>query len=366
MIRRREGLFLLLTTMPITGHVLILPLLWDIAGRDAWISTLLAAPFGILIATLTWKLLHLQPDTTLRQLSKNLWGPVFGLGFNLIWLLYFSLMAIITLTGLLDMMQGGFYQETPLWFIGIAFTIFIIYCSAKGIKVIAWIAGGLVLVLVLSGHAISLLLSPMRDFRQLLPHLEFGWNPVFLGTILLCAVWSEMFTLAVMQIRKAETKGMLYLLLLGSFANTMTMLSVAAGTVTIFGWEQTDTLLYPVLSSVRMVTLGFMDRFDIYGIMLMTFGSFIRQAFFLHAMIEMLPFQKLISKHRTITNTAVMLLIYILALMMFRNKLVYESYMKNYVLAIFLWPIPLLYILKHWWGKRKKSAPKPPLPEEPS
>ncbi|MEB3103721.1 GerAB/ArcD/ProY family transporter [Ferviditalea candida] len=360
MIRRREALFFLFMVLPIIGHVVILPMLYDFAGRDAWISVLLAAPFGIVIAYMTWKFLNLEPGTTLKKLSTDLWGPWIGFLFNLIWFAFFFFMGIVTLTSVMDMLQGGFYQETPMWFIGGSFMVFIAYCMTKGIRVIAWMAGILTLFIMISGHSISLLLSPVRSWGQLLPILEFGWNPVISGAILLCANWSEMFVLAVLQFSKVETKGMLYLLLLGSFANTIMMLSVAAGTITVFGWEQTDTLLYPVLSSVRMITLGFIDRFDVYGLMLMTFGSFIRQSLFLHAVIELLPFQKVVAKYRTIAIIAMGLALYFTSLFLFTNKLTYDEYLKNYVLVIFLWPLPLLYILKHWWSKRKQRTSKNP------
>ncbi|MEB3103722.1 GerAB/ArcD/ProY family transporter [Ferviditalea candida] len=360
MIRPREALFFLIMVLPIIGHVVILPLLYDIAGRDAWISVLLATPFGILVGYVTWKFLNLEPGTTLKKLSTDLWGSWIGFLFNLIWFVYFFFMGIITLTSVVDMLQGGFYQETPMWFIGASFMIFIAYCMTKGIRVIAWMAGILTLIIIVTGHAVTLILSSMRDWRQLLPFLQFGWNPVISGAMLLCANWSEMFALAVLRISKVEKKGMLYLIWLGTIVTSIAMVSVAAGTITVFGWEQTDTLLYPVLSSVRMVTLGFIDRFDVSGLALMTFGSFIRMSLFLYAMIEMMPFQNLLSKYRTITIVAVGLALYFTSLFMFTDKLSHDELLKNYVFGVFLWPLPLLYILKHWWSNRKQRASKNP------
>lgn len=47
LLNRWESFFLILTTVPIMGHVIILPLMYDVTGRDSWISALLSFPIGL-------------------------------------------------------------------------------------------------------------------------------------------------------------------------------------------------------------------------------------------------------------------------------------------------------------------------------
>ncbi|MBO8172901.1 MAG: endospore germination permease [Bacillaceae bacterium] len=356
-LRRRTSLFFLFMTLPIVGHVIILSILWDIAGRDAWISVFLATPFGLLAAYLTWKLINLQQDCPLPELSRYLWGPILGQIFNSIWFFYFFVMAMITVISLFDMFHSGFYPETPMWFLGFTLIVLVIYSLMKGIKVIAWVAGLLTLIIMISGHSITVLLSPQREWRHLLPILENGWYPPMMGAILLIAVWSEFLALTVLSFRKSHSRSLLYLLLIGAFANTIMMLSVAAGTVAVFGFEHVDNMLYPVLSSVRMVTLGFIDRFDVYGLSLMLFGCFVRTALFLYAAIETLP-KRLVQNYRNWVTLGAGIVLFITSLFSYTNKLEYEKWIRYYVLTAGMWSLPLLYFIRGWFvNRKKKSAP---------
>lgn len=345
MLRRRAAIFFLFMALPIVCHVIILSQLWDVAGRDAWISVLFAAPVGLIIAYLTWKLMGIKPDATLPEINCILWGTIGGTLVNSIWLIYFFIMAMITVMSLFDMFHSGFYPETPMWFIAFVFLLLVVYSLARGIKVIAWVAGLLTLTIMISGHTITVLLSPQREWRHLLPMLEHGWGPIMLGTVLLCAIWTEFFVITVVTYQKARSRGMLYILLVGAFANTIMMLSVAAGTISIFGFEHTNNMLYPVLSSVRMVTLGFIDRFDVYGLALMTFGCFIRCALFMHATIECLP--KKITKYRTILIYILGTLLFITSLFLYQNKLQYEEMIRYYVVTLVLWVLPIANLIKN-------------------
>ncbi len=345
MLRRRSAIFFLFMALPIVGHVIILSQLWDVAGRDAWISVLISTPVGLFIAYLTWKFMGIKPDATLPEINRILWGKIGGNIVNTIWLIYFFLMAMITVMSLFDMFHSGFYPETPMWFLALIFLLLVVYSLSRGIKVIAWVAGILTLTIIISGHTISVLLSPEREWRHLLPMLEHGWRPSILGAVLLCAIWTEFFAITVVTYQKVRSRGMLYVLLVGAFANTLMMLSVAAGTVSIFGFEHTNNMLYPVLSSVRMVTLGFVDRFDVYGLALMTFGCFIRCSLFIHATIECLP--KKLTKYRTVLIYTVATLLFITSLFFYQNKLQYEEMIRYYVFSLILWIFPVANLIKN-------------------
>lgn len=346
--------------IPIVGHVKLLFLLWDIAGRDAWLSSIFAAPFGVFIAYLTWKLMNIRQDETLTDTSITLFGKVGGSILNSIWFLYFFFQAILTTAAVTDFFQAGFYQETPMWFLALCFIPVVAYGLIKGIHVITWTAAIYTFIIMISGHAISFLLSDEREWGNLLPMFEYGITPSLAGTVLLCAVWSEFFALAVIQFKKKKSKGMLLVLVISALSNSIMSLSVAAGGPSVFGLEQVDNMTYPILSSVRMVSLGFIDRFDVYGLSLMTWGCFIRVAFYFHVASECLP-KKLKKTHRTKMIITGSLLLYIIALIMFMNKLQFSTVIRYYVYGIFLWILPFLYLFRARFisGKTKRNEQKP-------
>lgn len=350
MIRRRAALYFLFMNLPILHHVILVPLLWDIAGRDAWLSVLIAAPFGVFIAYLTWKLMNIDPERNLLDTSTFLFGYLLGFIVNVVWMVYFILLAVITLIGLMDLLRAGFFNATPMWVISGMMMILVVYSLHKGIKVVAWVAGILVIFILISGHLISSMLIPERDLRHMLPFLEFGLEPVIWGSLLLAAVWTEMLSMAVLRIKRVETKGMLYVLFFAVFANIIMMLSTAVGTITVFGMEQADNLEHPVYSSVRMVGFAFIDRFDIYALTLMTLGCFIRGCFYVHATIECLP-KKLRAKYPKLSILFGAVLIYTLSLLLFPNKMFFAQLLKYYIFLVAICVLPFLYLAVKWIRK---------------
>lgn len=57
-------------------------------------------------------------------------------------------------------------------------------------------------------------------------------------------------------------------------------LGTVTSTLMIFGEAQVKNLVYPVQSVVRMVKLGFIERYDIYGIAVMVLDCVIRMSTF--------------------------------------------------------------------------------------
>lgn len=357
MLQRRYALFFLFMYVPITGHVTILPLLWDLAGRDAWISILLATPFGGFLAFMIWRMMALSPGNTFPEITRLLWKRTGRILFTIPFLIYSAYLFLSTQIGITDMMEAGFFQETPFWFLGLIFLLLILYVLTKGVEVLAYMAGLLTLIVMITGHSISFLLTPQRDWRALLPFLEYGWMPVIYGMFLITAMWSELFFLTFLRFHRVETKGFLVFILLGVFANSVMALSVGAGTITIFGLEQADNMLYPALSSVRMVTLGFIDRFDVYGLILMTFGSFIRGALMLYAMIQFLP-ERILSNERLRVGVTVLtgFAFYLLSLLIYENKIQFQELIRYYIYGLFLQGIPLLYLIKGYVNRKKREA----------
>src|SRR5690606_7868679 len=61
---------------------------------------------------------------------------------------------------------------------------------------------------------------------------------------------------------------------------TIMFLGTVSSTLMIFGLEQVKNLEYAAQSVVRMVSFGFIERFDIYGIAVMVLGCVIRMSTF--------------------------------------------------------------------------------------
>ena len=174
------------------------------------------------------------------------------------------------------MVHIGFLNDTPRWALNLWFFAFFVYTALKGVKRIALTAGILTFIGLITGHTVTLMDTWKKEWGYLLPLLEYGWTPVMFGTLLLMNIWIELFLLLVVPIQHIEAKRFYWFWVAGIFLNLLTMFSTTTGVITIFGLGQADNFIYPAFSITRIINLGFVDRFDIYSLLLMTIGVYVR------------------------------------------------------------------------------------------
>lgn len=280
MLSKWPTLFLIIMTLPIMGHVVILPLMLDVAGRDILISILLSLPGAILFAYAIFRLRLYYPTTEPKALLAQLLGYWGGRLFRLLFIIYFLFLTIISFVSLVDFVYIGFFPDTPILALIIWFLIFFLYAVLKGYKHIALTSGVLALIGVVTGHSITLMDSEYKDWNEMFPLLEFGWAPALWGSLILTSIWMELLLLLFIPLQDAREKRLFLMWFIGIIIVALTMFSTANGSITIFGLGQAENFTYPAQEIVRLINLGFIDRFDIYGMILMTFGVYIRCSLF--------------------------------------------------------------------------------------
>lgn len=285
MLTKWETLFLLIMTIPIMGHVVILPLMLDVAGRDSWLSIFISLPaaFAFLFSIYRLRLHHPNRNTT--EMLFHLLGKFFGIILLVILILYFLFLTILSFASLVDMVYIAFLPETPIVAIILFFLIFFIFAAQKGIKRIALTAGVLSFIAMVTGHTVTLMDSRKKDWTEIFPIFEYGWSPSVWGTMILISIWIELLLLLCIPLKNAREKHTFLIWTIGVLLNALMMFSTTTGTITIFGIGQADNFVYPALEIVRIISLGFIDRFDVYGLILMTFGVYIRCSLFFESPI---------------------------------------------------------------------------------
>ena len=355
MLSKWETVFLIIMTLPIMGHVVILPLLIDIAGRDAWISILISLPFGIIFAYAIFRIRQNHPDGNALEVLSNLLGKWFSKLLVFILIVYFLFLTILSYASLVDVVYIDFLPETPRLALSLWFLFFFVYAALKGIKRIALTAGILAIIGLITGHTITLLDSPKKDWGELLPILEFGWVPIILGSLILISIWVELLFLLCIPIRNIKEKRLFLLWCVGVFLNVLMMASTTTGVITIFGLGQADNFNYPAQEIVRTINLGFIDRFDIYGMILMTFGVYIRCSLYLRIAYELSLTPKTSKWIRRAVFFFFTLICFLSAFYISRSHLRLEKIIDIYIYSFVLFPIPIFLLFISWTKKRKKK-----------
>ena len=355
MVNKWQILFLIVLTLPIMGHVVLLPLAIELAGRDSWISAIFSLPIGVLFLIAIYRLRFIYTKKTAYSSLKNILGNFLTTAITVLFFVYFLFLTSLSIATLIEMTNTAFLPETPIWVLVVSILLLSMYGSSKGIKGIAITAGLLFFTVMFTGHSITFINFPERDLHDLLPLLENGWKPVFFGTILLSNVWIELLFLLIIPIKNIQEKRLFSVLLLGLIANIIMMLSTMSGAIMTFGLGQAENFIYPALEIVKIVDLDFIDRLDVYALILMTFGCYIRGSLFLKICFGQI--QNVISLGEKWQNnvifTLLSVLIGFLAYYLSITRANLEAALSVYVHSIILYPIPFLLLLVMWVRKKK-------------
>lgn len=269
-------------------NLLLLPQMLQTAGRDIWISTLLSALLGLAMSLLLWWGERRKPGKTLFELLEKRLSRVGRIAFFAAMGVYLLAVIIITTTYLAEFVSIGFIQETPFWVIVASFSISVMYPLRKGLGALANLAGVLTFATAISGTTMSLAISSHRDWSNLLPVAEFGYRPILLGALLFFPLWIEVLLLGFLPRKEIGQKVWSRTYFWVVMVNTVLFLGHTIGPISVFGLDQAKNLNFPALSAVKVISLGFVDRFDIYGLALMIFGSFVRVSLYALLLAKMI------------------------------------------------------------------------------
>src|SRR5699024_5562315 len=127
-----------------------------------------------------------------QEILFHLVGKWGGRLINLIFIMYFLFLTILSFTALIDFVYVGFLPETPIIALIIWFLIFFLYSSSKGFKTIALTAIILALFSIFLWLIVFFMDLNKKDWSEMFPLLEFGWGPNIWGTLILTSIWVEL------------------------------------------------------------------------------------------------------------------------------------------------------------------------------
>jgi spore germination protein KB len=319
--------FLATPLLVIIGHFLLVPVYLGWAGKDVWIGILAGFVLGSVIFVAMASLQQsLYGQTLIERLLQRL-GPWFGRIVSLPLILYFFALSAITLYGFSVFISSAFSLNFPQWVVTFTFTLLIVYMVNKGIEVIARVAEWILFYNILSGIMVSLSLINKKDYAKLLPMLDHGVEAVIPVVLYVIAVFGELIVMLMVNVKRNEqgesiSYRMVYFLLF--LANLIIFPSTSVSPVAIFGEEQAKHMTFPVESAVRVINLGFIERFDVYGLTIMTVSSSLRLALLHYATCVGLSQWMSFRSYRLIN-------VVVGGLLMYTSMNVFDHYMKYLV-----------------------------------
>lgn len=360
-IATRQIFFIVTPLIVIPGHFFLIKVFLDWAGKDTWLGMILGFVPGLLIFFAMAVLSEKLYGKTLVEHGIETLGPFFGRMLTLPLIAFLFIHSCVTLYGFSIFITAVFLPQHRLWLIAMLFAIAVYYTVHLGIEVIARVSEWIIILNILAGIFVSLALKPLKDYRKLLPIMENGIDPIFPVILVILALFGEMIVLLMINIQRPEQKSISFrkVYLLTFIGNLIIFPSTAAGAIAIFGENQATKFMYPVESMVRLINVGFIERFDIYGLTIMSVSAYLRLAL-LHygASVAVANWFKLKNYH--LVNWVLGGLVLVVSLNTFDTAIDFYDFMEKYYVygLIFSGAIVILAIIVVIASKYKSSVNK--------
>lgn len=291
---------ILMLSNGLVSHVIINPLIMGASGRDAWLVPLVTF---FAIVPWCWALVLLMRRT--RQERMQDWltrkiGPTFT------WLLLIPFYAHIFIVGANTTLQTGswavanYLPDAPKALF-MALLLFIsIYTAMSGIRAIAIVSGILLPFVIILGYFVMTSNHSNKDFRLILPIMEYGWKPIWAGMLYSCGCFMELaFLLPMQHYLKNRIKLWKLLILLLIFIHIM--LGPLLGAITEFGPTEAAKQMLPPFEQWRIVHIGnYFEHVDFFALYQWMSGATIRIGLALFLVADLIPDSKRTAKKWTV------------------------------------------------------------------
>ncbi len=278
-----QALMILITSITATGHLLFIPVILNHSGRDSWISVLLSFFALIYIIYIITSLSLRYQDQTIVEYSEVILGKPLGKIFSVFFIFYFFHDATLAIRGFGEFYTTAITPDTPIL---VYFTLMIalaVYTVRQGLEVLVRTNQISLVILIIIGIMASMMTLPEKDYRNLLPILEFGMQPVLLGAISLTSLFSTFVIAGMIFPYIYDRKSLKRYSLLTSVILIILFLGPITAPVAVYGGERGVGFLFPSFQLLRDLSIGDLQRLDLLGIMLWSIGSFAKIALHLFA-----------------------------------------------------------------------------------
>ncbi|MCK8815817.1 endospore germination permease [Natroniella sulfidigena] len=262
-ISRGQAVFLLFVGLFNTKFLIINTYLAEVAGRDGWLAVPGGYLAGFCLSLFIIKLANLFPEQTFIEYLPQVLGTILGkfLGFVYIisFILYVSLITRLNTEVLIILMP-----ETPPLAFNLLMVGLTIYVVKKGFEVYVRTCQFFV-PFVLTGLIIIFLVGIERgSLERFRPFLEFGMEPVFIGSLRVIALLSMGVVFMAFWLAYLRKLDLMEQISGGGFFIVMVqMLMIVVLIISVLGVESTLFHTFPIFSVTRLLEIAdFLKGFE--------------------------------------------------------------------------------------------------------
>jgi len=318
-------------------------LIFQTAGKDAWISILLGTLLGILVIYIYNKIKQYLNN---KSLEENLKNTFLGKIYIIILIVFYLYLMTITLM-LLPLFVNSFYlTTTPKIIVNIPFLILVIYISFKGKKVIENLSNLLCVfsLIIILFFAISL--TGYLDFNNLIPILTNGNNNIIKCALIYASITSipQIITINYSNDFKNTLKD--YLL------SSLTLFTIVFFTIISMGEPLLKIYSFPEYTVLRQIKiLNFIENIENISAFIWYFDLFIMLSILTNNLKQSLP-----KKYNLVYFYTLLFIVLIVSSLIIGGNYIYIlNIVYIYPISLFIFFIIFLTLLLYLIIKNKKE-----------
>ncbi|MFF3022383.1 endospore germination permease [Gottfriedia sp. NPDC057948] len=267
--------FILIGSTGLINHVIIIPMVLDVSGRDSWITILLSSVSLLFLIPILYFIQKRMNGEQLFQWLKGNFGRFITYPLMAMILLYLFSSGVVLLKETLTFLS--FYLPmTPRVLLGATFSIICFYNAKHGIQSIGLTAGILLPIVILLGFFVMTANIPHKDYSFLKPYIEYGTSPVLKGMVYPISGFIEIAFILFFHHHLNEKIKVTTLIWIGITFVILT-LGPTIGAITEFGPFVAAKQRYPAFEEWRLVSIGrYIEHLDFLSVYQWFVGAFIR------------------------------------------------------------------------------------------
>lgn len=247
------------------------------AGRDVWISKIMAIILILPFMYIYNKLMDKFPHKSLFDIFKIVFGKVLGNIINVLYIWYFFYLGVLVLRIFGDIIQTVSIPETPIIFPVIFVSILCMVVAKYGIEVMGnWCETIIIVIATIIIVTVGFLVKDM-DIDNLRPVLYNGWGPILKGVLLIftfpygeSVIFPVVFTNII-----GKYKSKVYFL--GTLIQGVMGIMFYLATILVIGDNLARQSYFPGFIAISRINVGnFIQRVDILVPLVFVLGGIVK------------------------------------------------------------------------------------------
>lgn len=326
------------------NHVMIIPLVLDVAGRDAWIFAALTGFLSIAWAFHLYWILKKKKTEHLFPWLANRMGKRFTKVIFFIISVYLITIILTTAKDMVDWVLTTSLPETPTYAIIFPFACICALLGYSNLRTIAINSTILLPIVIILGIFVATGNIPEKNYNLLFPLFEKGYFFGINSMYYIANGYLELIIIILFQHHLSNGDNIKLKTVLGMMAIiTVLILGPLTGAIIEFGPILSSDMRYPAYEQWRLLTIGkYIAHTDFFSIYQWLAGAFIRISMAMFLLPDLLRIKTPKVKKWVLFALSIMMII--INIVPLSDIQFYEFLKKYYFLGTFIMLIILILL----------------------